>query len=55
MIETTVLGAALAAGFAVGVWSMNCVKSITDTFIPTTTQDGRFKNKFHFINLILKY
>lgn len=42
MIETTALGAALAAGFAVGVWSMDNVKSNCDTFAPTTTEEGNF-------------
>ncbi|XP_025415736.1 glycerol kinase isoform X2 [Sipha flava] len=35
MVETTALGAALAAGFAVGVWRMHSVKSDCDTYVPT--------------------
>lgn len=41
MVETTSLGAALAAGFAVGVWSMTSVKSESDTFISTITNEGK--------------
>jgi glycerol kinase len=39
MVETTALGAALAAGFAVGVWSMHSVKSNCDTFIQTLSEE----------------
>jgi len=45
MVETTALGAALAAGFAVGVWSMHSVKSNCDTFIQTLSEEGK-----HLIN-----
>lgn len=41
MVETTALGAALAAGFAVGVWSMHNVKSDCDTFIHTSSEEGK--------------
>lgn len=39
MVETTALGAALAAGFAIGVWSMHSVKSNCDTFIQTLSEE----------------
>lgn len=39
MIESTALGAALAAGFAVNLWSMHGVKSDCDTFVPTITEE----------------
>lgn len=42
MVETTALGAALAAGFAVGVWSMHSVKSNCDTFIQTLSEEGKY-------------
>lgn len=41
MVETTALGAALAAGFAVGVWRMHSVKSDCDTYVPTTCYEGK--------------
>lgn len=40
MVEMTAFGAALAAGFAVKIWSMRTVKSACDTFAPTISQDG---------------
>jgi len=40
MIESTALGAALAAGFAVNLWSMHGVKSDCNTFVPTITEEG---------------
>lgn len=42
MVESTALGAALAAGFAVGIWSMNSVKSDNDTFIQTLSDEGKY-------------
>lgn len=39
MVEMTVFGAALAAGFAVGVWNMRNVKTDCDIFSPTITLD----------------
>lgn len=39
MVETTALGAALAAGFAVGIWSMHSVQSNCDTFIQTLSEE----------------
>ncbi|XP_060856831.1 glycerol kinase-like [Metopolophium dirhodum] len=39
MLETTALGAALAAGFAVGVWNINSVESNYDTFIHTISKE----------------
>jgi len=41
MLETTALGAALAAGFAVGVWNINSVESNYDTFIYTLSKEGK--------------
>jgi len=42
MVETTALGAALVAGFAVGIWSMHSVKSNCDTFIQTLSDEGKY-------------
>jgi len=42
MLETSALGAALAAGFAVGIWSMNRVESYCDTFIHTLSEKGKY-------------
>ncbi|CAI6372928.1 unnamed protein product [Macrosiphum euphorbiae] len=39
ILETTALGAALAAGFAVGVWNINTVESNYDTFIHTVSKE----------------
>lgn len=44
MVETTALGAALAAGFAIGIWSMHSVKSNCDTFIQTLSEEGKLNN-----------
>lgn len=44
MVESTSLGAALAAGFAVGVWNMQNVKSDFDTFKPTSSHEGEYFN-----------
>lgn len=53
-METTALGAALAAGFAVGVWSMHNVKSDCDTFIHTSSVEGKcFQNMSKIFNLYL--
>lgn len=40
MFETTSLGAALAAGFAVGTWDMHSIKSDCDTISPSVTEEG---------------
>lgn len=48
MVETTCLGAALSAGFAVGIWSMHNIKSDCDTFIPTVTEDGKYFLNMYF-------
>lgn len=40
MIESTALGAALAAGFAINLWSMHSVKVDCNTFVPTITEEG---------------
>lgn len=42
MLETTALGAALAAGFAVGLWNINSVESNYDTFIHTLSKEGKY-------------
>lgn len=42
MLETTALGAALAAGFAVGVWNINSVESNYDTFIHILSREGKY-------------
>jgi len=42
ILETTALGAALAAGFAVGVWNINTVESNYDTFIHTVSKEGKY-------------
>jgi len=42
MVETTALGAALAAGFAVGIWSMHSVQSNCDTFVQTLSEEGKY-------------
>lgn len=52
MVETTALGAALAAGFAVGVWRMHSVKSDCDTYVPTTSFEGEYKTPSFIFNRI---
>lgn len=49
MVEMTAFGAALAAGFAVGVWNMRNVKADCDIFSPNITQEGKYSN-FNFIS-----
>lgn len=46
MLDTTALGAAFAAGFAVGIWNMNTVESNYDTFVQTLPRKGK-----SFVNL----
>lgn len=48
MLETTALGAALAAGFAVGIWNMNRVESYCDTFIHTLPEIGKYLLSYLF-------
>lgn len=55
MIETTALGAALAAGFAVDIWSMHNAKSDYDTFTQTTTGEGNFISQFYKFVFIVFY
>ena len=46
MTETTALGAAMAAGAAVGVWNLESDKDIptlsSDTFYAKITEDGKY-------------
>lgn len=42
MVEMTAFGAVLAAGFAVGVWSMHNVQSNYDTFVPAINEDRMY-------------
>lgn len=48
MVETTALGAALSAGFAVGIWSMHSIKSDCDPFMPKVTEAGKYFLNIHF-------
>jgi len=52
VVETTALGAALAAGFAVGVWSMHSVKSDCDTFVPTMNREEQHTQYIMWKNAI---
>ncbi|XP_050439480.1 glycerol kinase-like isoform X2 [Adelges cooleyi] len=38
MVETTAMGAALAAGFAIGIWDMHNIKSVSDTFVSSLSK-----------------
>lgn len=50
MVEMTAFGAALAAGFAVGVWNMRNVKPDYDLVSPSITQEGKHSSYFNFIS-----
>ena len=56
MPETTALGAAMAAGSAVGLWDLedgNTAPITTDTFNPLVTGEGYY-NSLIFINRVFE-
>ena len=53
MLETTALGAAMAAGAADGIsiWDLTKLTPLTtDDFVPSILPEGRFKMSIHYIS-----
>ncbi|XP_050529487.1 glycerol kinase isoform X2 [Daktulosphaira vitifoliae] len=46
MVETTAMGAALAAGIAIGLWKIQSIKSISDTFLSSISKQEQL-NKYN--------
>lgn len=50
MVETTAMGAALAAGLAIGLWDIQSFKSESDTFVSSLSKQGNIISFLFKIN-----